>query len=209
MICPSVAARNAPEHAGTYDDELALLLVHGILHLLGMDHIEEADAEKMEARERELLEEFHRSVVNINLDLPARRDLARVLRELPGAGRNEHHAHEQAQGAQCWPTRAAGARANCCASRNSPRSTSTPSYSSCLVRTLRSPRSSVSWPRSVFGPWGVALGVVFEIGFLFVVGEAAPKTWAVLNGERAALLVSRPVVLHRQLSAACGFSPAG
>ena len=37
----------------------ALLLVHGILHLLGMDHIEEADAEKMEARERELLAEFH------------------------------------------------------------------------------------------------------------------------------------------------------
>ncbi|HVT76850.1 MAG TPA: rRNA maturation RNase YbeY [Acidimicrobiales bacterium] len=59
VICPSVAARNAPEHAGTYDDEIALLLVHGILHLLGMDHIEEADAEKMEARERELLAEFH------------------------------------------------------------------------------------------------------------------------------------------------------
>jgi probable rRNA maturation factor len=59
VICPSIAARNAPDHAGTYEDELALLLVHGILHLLGMDHIEEADAEKMEARERELLSEFH------------------------------------------------------------------------------------------------------------------------------------------------------
>ena len=61
VICPSIAARNAPEHAGTYDDELALLLVHGILHLLGMDHIEEADAEKMEQRERELLAEFHQA----------------------------------------------------------------------------------------------------------------------------------------------------
>src|SRR4029077_8601488 len=61
VICPSVAARNAPEHAGTYDDELALLLVHGILHLLGMDHVEEADAEKMEQRERELLQEFNRA----------------------------------------------------------------------------------------------------------------------------------------------------
>ncbi len=59
VICPSVAARNAAEHAGTYDDELALLLVHGILHLLGMDHIEDADAEKMEQREKELLAEFH------------------------------------------------------------------------------------------------------------------------------------------------------
>jgi probable rRNA maturation factor len=59
VICPSIAARNAPEHAGNYEDELALLLVHGILHLLGMDHVEEADAEKMEARERELLAEFN------------------------------------------------------------------------------------------------------------------------------------------------------
>ncbi|MBA2608032.1 MAG: HlyC/CorC family transporter [Actinobacteria bacterium] len=46
-----------------------------------------------------------------------------------------------------------------------------------------------------FGTWGVLLGVVFEVGFLFVVGEAAPKTWAVLNSERAALLVARPVVM--------------
>lgn len=60
VICPSIAARNAPEHAGTYDDEIALLLVHGILHLLGMDHIEDTDAEKMEARERALLAEFNK-----------------------------------------------------------------------------------------------------------------------------------------------------
>lgn len=59
VICPSVAARNAVENAVAYEDELALLLVHGILHLLGMDHVEDADAEKMEARERELLAEFN------------------------------------------------------------------------------------------------------------------------------------------------------
>jgi CBS domain containing-hemolysin-like protein len=44
-----------------------------------------------------------------------------------------------------------------------------------------------------FGPAGFVLGIVFEIIFIFVIGEAAPKTWAVLNGERAALLVARPV----------------
>ena len=38
VICPEVAFRNAPAHAGSYDDEIALLVVHGILHLLGMDH---------------------------------------------------------------------------------------------------------------------------------------------------------------------------
>jgi len=59
VICPAVAWRNAPEHAGTYDDELALLLVHGILHLLGMDHEEQSEAEAMEALERELLARHH------------------------------------------------------------------------------------------------------------------------------------------------------
>jgi probable rRNA maturation factor len=59
VICPEVAWRNAPEHAGTYDDELALLLVHGILHLLGQDHEAEAEAEAMEAREAELLAAHH------------------------------------------------------------------------------------------------------------------------------------------------------
>jgi probable rRNA maturation factor len=55
VICPVVAHRNAPEHAGTYEDELALLLVHGLLHLLGMDHEDSDEAEVMEAKERELL----------------------------------------------------------------------------------------------------------------------------------------------------------
>ena len=60
VICPAVAERNAPEHAGTYDDEVALLIVHGILHLLGMDHLEDDEAELMEKREQELLDQFHR-----------------------------------------------------------------------------------------------------------------------------------------------------
>ena len=59
VICPSVAARNAPDHAGTYDDELALLLVHGILHVLGSDHLEPEEEAAMQARERDLLARFH------------------------------------------------------------------------------------------------------------------------------------------------------
>jgi probable rRNA maturation factor len=51
-ICPAVAARNAPDHAGTYVDELALLVVHGVLHLLGMDHLDDVEADEMEAREQ-------------------------------------------------------------------------------------------------------------------------------------------------------------
>ena len=40
VVCPSVAAAQAAAHAGTVDDELALLVVHGVLHVLGHDHAE-------------------------------------------------------------------------------------------------------------------------------------------------------------------------
>lgn len=60
VVCPAVAARNAPSHAGTYDDEIALLVVHGILHVLGMDHADPEETTVMQARERELLDQFHR-----------------------------------------------------------------------------------------------------------------------------------------------------
>jgi len=58
VVCPTVAARQAPAHAGTVDDELALLVVHGVLHLLNYDHADEREAASMQRRERELLERF-------------------------------------------------------------------------------------------------------------------------------------------------------
>ncbi|MDZ7673937.1 MAG: rRNA maturation RNase YbeY [Acidimicrobiales bacterium] len=67
VVCPAVAAAQAadhagtPHHTGTVDDEIALLVVHGILHVLGMDHAEPAETETMQARERELLAQFHTS----------------------------------------------------------------------------------------------------------------------------------------------------
>jgi probable rRNA maturation factor len=60
VICPGVAARNAVDHGVGLDDEVALLVVHGLLHLLGMDHEDDAEAERMEALEQQLLTRFHR-----------------------------------------------------------------------------------------------------------------------------------------------------
>jgi probable rRNA maturation factor len=60
VICPAVASRHAGEHGVSLDDEVALLVVHGLLHLLGMDHEDEAEAERMEALEQELLRRFYR-----------------------------------------------------------------------------------------------------------------------------------------------------
>ena len=51
VVCPAVAADQAPTHAGTLDDELALLVVHGILHVLGHDHAEPDETAAMRARE--------------------------------------------------------------------------------------------------------------------------------------------------------------
>jgi len=61
VVCPSVAARNASEHSVSLEDELALLVVHGLLHLLGMDHVVDDEAKRMEKREQQLLERFHRA----------------------------------------------------------------------------------------------------------------------------------------------------
>jgi len=48
VIAPAVAAQNNPDDPGS---ELRLLLVHGILHLLGHDHMEQADRATMWARQ--------------------------------------------------------------------------------------------------------------------------------------------------------------
>lgn len=59
VICPAVASRAASTHAGTLDDELALLVVHGILHVLGHDHTDVDDTAAMRARELEHLVAHH------------------------------------------------------------------------------------------------------------------------------------------------------
>ena len=59
VVCPAVAVRQAPEHAGTVDDEMALLVVHGVLHVLGYDHAVPEDTAEMRSRELEILCEHH------------------------------------------------------------------------------------------------------------------------------------------------------
>lgn len=55
IIAPDVAERQTAEFATTFEEEISLLLVHGLLHLCGYDHIVDEEAEVMEAREKELL----------------------------------------------------------------------------------------------------------------------------------------------------------
>ncbi|HEU4319983.1 MAG TPA: rRNA maturation RNase YbeY [Acidimicrobiia bacterium] len=55
VIAPAYVRRQAEQYGVTFDDEMALMVTHGILHLLGYDHVEEDEAERMESRERTLL----------------------------------------------------------------------------------------------------------------------------------------------------------
>ena len=59
VVCPDVAREQAPDHAGTLDDELALLVVHGVLHVVGHDHAEPEETAVMRARELDLLSVHH------------------------------------------------------------------------------------------------------------------------------------------------------
>jgi probable rRNA maturation factor len=55
FIAPSVVRENAATNGVSFEEELALVTVHGLLHLLGWDHEVQEEAEFMEAREREYL----------------------------------------------------------------------------------------------------------------------------------------------------------
>lgn len=56
VICSPVVAREASEQGKTPDEHWAHIVVHGVLHLLGYDHETESDAQRMEQREREILD---------------------------------------------------------------------------------------------------------------------------------------------------------
>ena len=55
VICAPVVAREAKEQGKAVEAHHAHLLVHGLLHLQGMDHEHAAEARRMERREREVL----------------------------------------------------------------------------------------------------------------------------------------------------------
>lgn len=55
FVCPEVVRMNAAQAGVDFGDEMALMVVHGILHLLGYDHFDDTEAVAMEKREAELL----------------------------------------------------------------------------------------------------------------------------------------------------------
>jgi probable rRNA maturation factor len=58
VICVQVVAQEALEQNKTLEAHWAHMVVHGCLHLLGFDHINDTDAEEMEAEEVQILQEL-------------------------------------------------------------------------------------------------------------------------------------------------------
>lgn len=58
IICAQVVAQEATEQGKTVNAHWAHMVVHGCLHLLGFDHINDDDAEEMEAEEILILQQL-------------------------------------------------------------------------------------------------------------------------------------------------------
>jgi probable rRNA maturation factor len=59
VICTDVAHEQAEEYGHSYERELFYLATHGVCHLLGYDHIEEADKAIMRAKEERVLNKLN------------------------------------------------------------------------------------------------------------------------------------------------------
>ena len=55
MICYARAQEQAEEYGHSLERELSFLTVHGVLHLLGYDHMTEADETVMRSRQTDIL----------------------------------------------------------------------------------------------------------------------------------------------------------
>ncbi|MFJ2620254.1 rRNA maturation RNase YbeY [Glutamicibacter sp. NPDC087344] len=58
VICPTVAQAQAEAGGHSTHDEILLLTTHGLLHLMGFDHMEPAEKEEMFSLQRRLLESY-------------------------------------------------------------------------------------------------------------------------------------------------------
>ncbi|QSX08395.1 rRNA maturation RNase YbeY [Alkalibacter rhizosphaerae] len=59
VICLERAKEQAEEYGHSLERELCFLTAHGMLHLMGYDHMEEKEMEKMQKKEKEIMQRIH------------------------------------------------------------------------------------------------------------------------------------------------------
>lgn len=72
VLCPEFAERQATKAGHNLSHELALLTVHGCLHLLGFDHVEPEQEREMFALQNELLADWYEDIDSRGLEFPAK-----------------------------------------------------------------------------------------------------------------------------------------
>ena len=208
VVCPTVAARNASDHGVSFDDEVALLVVHGLLHLLGMDHGEDDEAETMERRERELLRPLlparvltpvapallataHFGLADAGLLLLVTVLLfGAAILALAETALVRTNQRQGAVAARAAPPRSAARLVKLV---DDPQGFLNPILLLVLVCQLVSATLVGILAERFFGALGVLVATVFEVVVIFVLAEALPKNWAVYNPERSALFVA-PII---------------
>ena len=64
ILCAGVAVRTAESQPWSVDDELLLYLIHGTLHLVGYDDLDQQSFVEMRSAESKILEEFGLEICN-------------------------------------------------------------------------------------------------------------------------------------------------
>lgn len=60
VLCEEKIKSQAKEYGNTYTQERNYLIIHGLLHLMGYDHIDENDKQEMRSKEKEILKKLGR-----------------------------------------------------------------------------------------------------------------------------------------------------
>ena len=59
VVCAPVLTREAQQQGKNLHDHWAHIIIHGVLHLLGYDHLDDAQADEMERKEIALLQQLN------------------------------------------------------------------------------------------------------------------------------------------------------
>ena len=194
-----------PAHAGSYDDELALLVVHGVLHVLGTTTPSPRRPRSCRPASASCStgstiggDGVAPAALALTVPTDAVAGSWRIVVLLAARGRSSPRPRRRSpaspgRGPRPWPRRGA-ATATC-----SPTLVRRPEQSVTTVVFLRVACQLVQatlvgvLANGCSAPVGVAVAIAVDVVVVFVLAEAAPKTWAVLDPERVALAVARPV----------------
>jgi probable rRNA maturation factor len=58
VVCPEIVEKHSEDYGTAVCDEMTFVIVHGVLHLLGFDHIKKNDREKMREMEQIVMKEL-------------------------------------------------------------------------------------------------------------------------------------------------------